>query len=375
MRPVPNSRSRNRGRASLGVLACAAALMASSTSARALSVDAAPKFHIDPSVRSRGMGGASGAVFWGRGTNDWANPALLGLAGGISYTGGTTDLYKADQLTHRWTLGYGGIGFAAAGDPFSGPPGLEIVADPGILTSSTDEVRSWGIGASLSGIAAAVAGLGHGEPPAFTRYADLGFGYNHKGSNTSLHSPFGTFETSAVGVDWGLLARGAFPFALGGGAIPARVEGGYAYSVMNANDVGSAPVVRSHRHGIAARFGLDLPASWRDRLPSWLAAGFEPLVSVGAAWDRDFISDGSGPTNHDASYLGGELGLAGVAFLRFGSQTGYNSWGYGLGLPVGRFGGIRYDEAKLAEISGRDPLTSHSWSVWADPVEMTRALR
>ena len=39
MRPVPNTGSRNRGRASLGVLACAAALMASSTSARALTVD------------------------------------------------------------------------------------------------------------------------------------------------------------------------------------------------------------------------------------------------------------------------------------------------------------------------------------------------
>jgi hypothetical protein len=132
---------------------------------------------------------------------------------------------------------------------------------------------------------------------------------------------------------------------------------------------------RPHRHGVAARIALDLPASWRDRIPAWLAPGFEPLVSLGGAWDRQFISFES--SFYDESDLGVELGLGNVVFMRLGcssTQSGYEHtlWGYGLALPLGRLGGLRYDESRMNEYP--EPR-GHAWSVWVSPLEIARALR
>lgn len=372
--------SRMRRAAAIIAFGCASALMPTASPAGAASifedVPAFTPFDIDPSTRSRAMGGASGAVFWGTGPNDWANPALLGLAEGVAYEDATMQFPGFPFNAHRWTLGYGGIGLVTAERALS----LGLTIDPLGSLSSSDKIHPWGIGASVSGIAATVAGLRHDDPPRFTRYADLAFGYNRKSWKSGL-SAFGepSFETDALGVDWGLLARGTVPFRLGPGDIPARAEAAYAYSVQNANDVSTTgalgPADRNRRHGVAVRFALDLPASWRDRLPSLLAPGFEPLVSLGGAWDRTFISVGSSPARWDESHLGGELGLGNVAFVRVGRWDDRHAWGYGLALPIGRLGGYRYDETRQGESEGLPGTTSHAWSVWANPVEIARTLR
>lgn len=349
--------------ATLGVLTCAVAWLGIPDPACAAhifeDIGILTAFDIDPSVRSLAMGGASGAVFWGSTTNHWANPALLGLNEGIAYEDAAAGDIPYDA--HGWTLGQGGVGFAIGGRPLSGFSGIRL---PELAIS--EEIRTWGVGASLSGIVTTIAGLRHSEPPALTRHIDVAVGYNRKRLEND--------QLNGVNTDWGMLARGTLPFRLGPGAIPARLEAAYAYSVQNANDGDLGPVRRPHRHSVSTHFGLDLPPSWRDRLPTWLAPGFEPLVSLGGAWDREFISVGSGPNRSDLSHLGGELGLGNVAFVRMG-DGGRHVWGYGLGLPIGRLGGYRYDEARVPESDGFPAIKSHGWSVWMNLVEISRAVR
>jgi len=337
----------------------------------------------DPSARSQAMGGASGAVFWGADPNHWANPALLGLAQGIRYEDADESLlFDTHVIARREVLGYGGLGAALEGRPFPGLGGLEVKLPllEQLLPGSYDRIRSWGIGASLSRLAGATAALRHREAPAFTRYADLAFGYNHKSREFGIAE----FPSQAVAVDWGLLVRAGAPLALhAGGGLKARVDAAYSYSVQNSNDASASgslgPVWRPHRHGLAARAGLAMPARWRSRLPVRLAPGFEPLLSIGGAWDREFITVGSGRAVGDRSHAGMELGLGNVVFVRFGHRggTAYSSVrtsGYGLALPIGEIAGVRYDHATIAfpDFPG---ITTRSWMAWVNPVELVRALR
>jgi hypothetical protein len=328
-------------------------------------------FGFDPSVRSQAMGGASGAMFWGRDPNYWANPALLGFIDGIAYEDATYGtLADEDANSRRLTLGYGGIGLATAGPPFSGLTQFEFeIPDFG----AHEETHAWGIGVSVSRMLSTIAGLRGQEPPAITRYADIAFGYNHKTDN--LADVFGEIQT--IGMDWGVLARGTAPFRLGSSGVPARAEAAYGYSVQNANDAtfaGQSNVDRPHHHGLAARFALDQPEGWRKHVPAWLAPGLDPLVSLGGAWDRVFVSAGDGPTFGSETHLGGELGLANVAFLRLGSDDNSHDWGYALALPLGTMGGFQYSESQR-KLDYGTTLKSHAWLLWLNPVEIARTLR
>jgi hypothetical protein len=102
--PLMKSRVEKRHRAALAASVMAGAI-AMAAPARALTLGpAASEFGIDPSMRSQAMGGASGAVFWGRGPNDWANPALLGLAEGITYEDGGGVQYEEARLEEFYSL-------------------------------------------------------------------------------------------------------------------------------------------------------------------------------------------------------------------------------------------------------------------------------
>lgn len=335
-------------------------------------------FAVDPSVRSQAMGGASGAVFWGQNPNYWANPALLGFVEGIAYEDAARGTFASDSKARRLTLGYGGVGLATAGPPFSGLAQFESslflsVSGLGDFDVS-EETQSWGMGLSVSRILSTVAGLRGQEPPAISRYADVVVGYNHK---TDKFSTDPSLVVHTTGEDWGVLARGTLPMQLGSGDIPARIEAAYAYSVQNANDASfnqSSPVNRPHRHSLAARFALDHPASWRKRMPVWVAPGLDPLVSIGGAWDREFITAGDGPTFDDASHLGGELGFANVAFLRLGQDDNGHDWGYALALPLGAMGGFQYSESQR-RFEDDSVQKSHAWLFWVSPVEIARTLR
>ena len=98
-------------------------------------------------------------------------------------------------------------------------------------------------------------------------------------------------------------------------------------------------------------------------------------MSLGGAWDREFISAGSGPTVDDRAHLGGELGLANLAFVRLGEGDSRHTWGYGIGVPLGRLGGFQYDESHEKSGDGFPEVQSHSWTVWLNPIEIMSALR
>jgi hypothetical protein len=369
-------------RHAVSLVACGLALVAIAAPSRAANIFEnvgtffGSEFLFDSTVRSLAMGNASGAVYWGLGTNSAVNPSLLGLTSGIVYE-------DADVLfdfnSRRLRLGYGGIGFSAAGYPFDDLGGFDMGTtsiDPGGFFVS-QKVRSWGIGASASGLASSIAAMRGGKAPAFTRYADFAVGYSHNRSEVGLGPP--VTESHSTAVDWGLLARGAVPFQVGSGG---RFEAAYSYSVQNANDGGRAstdlfagPYERPHRHGTAARLALDAPSGWRTRIPAWLEGGLEPLMSVGGAWDREFISAGDGPVFQDRTYLGGELGVANLLFARWGQRDLRHYWGYGVNVPIGRLGGFQYDESRAVTSDGFPELKSDSWTVWVNPIEIASALR
>jgi hypothetical protein len=319
---------------------------------------------MDPSIRSTAMGSASGAVFWGLDPNSWANPALLGTMEGIRYDDALVDLgtitttgtlgelsFDIRQTARRTAIGHGGIGIGLAGQPFEGAGGARLE-----FGDLSEEVRLWSAGISLAGIAQTFLGEG---TPALDRHFDLAFGYTHK----TLEG-FGT-ETTLW--DWGLLARAGTDFAVG--AIPARVDAAYGYSYLDrTSDVQLDQYARHELNcaGLHVSAGR-LPEGFA-RLPAWLRAGFQPLVSMGGGLDAYYRP---GPGSHLDSW-GAELGLANMVYLRLGSDRADRAThGYGIGLPVGRFGGFRYDDAT---VDGLD-FDYRAWSVWLDPLAIARAGR
>jgi hypothetical protein len=323
---------------------------------------------MDPSMRSTAMGGASGAVFWGSDPNYWANPALLGYTEGLRYDDALVDMgtltvtdetgfvllsFDIQGTARRIAIGHGGIGIALAGQPFDTPEGTRW--EFGTLI---DQVRSWSVGISLAGVAESVL---HERTPALARHFDLAFGYTHKTLEEDA------FSGDASLWDWGLLARGGTDFAIG--RMASRIEGAYGFSYLNRNDEPS-PNNRRELHCVGLHLSAArLPEGFAG-IPSWLRAGFEPLVSIGGEWDADYV-----PWSFDSHSegLGGELGLANILFLRLGRTRGeLSTRGYGIGLPIGRFGGVRYDDASVDSALDFD---YRAWSVWIDPLAIARAGR
>ena len=182
------------------------------------------------------------------------------------------------------------------------------------------------------------------------------------------------FAAAAVARDAGVLLRAGVPF-VAGVLGRARVESAYGFAAQayDAPAVASAPHERSWRNGVALRVAFDGPRRLGIQ-PAWFARGFEPLVS--AAGTTDGVSFGAGPR---ARCWGGELALANVFLLGAGVgsypdvQLTTDSSGFGLGLPLGGWGGLRYDHAiPVTEFSG---ITLERGSCWLDPVALARELR
>ncbi len=341
---------------------------------------------LDPSVRSAAMGGAGSAVFWGVDPDHWVNPALLGLATGIRYEDGFTDFDFGIQLrTSRITAGYAGVGFATAGQPDGlGQSRLDysgLIVNGVPMPGPSERARSWAVGASVGQLTSTLArGLGR-EPPTFTRYADVALGYAAKQVEKLVPAatPAGnTTISDGVARDWGLLARATVPLRLGRAA-SGRLEAAYGFSALSFNaprgDLTSAEP--RWRNGVALHATLDPTHGWTGRLPAGLARGLEPLVSLGGALDA--VRFGQGTDSYH--YWGAELGIANVAFARIGwnrpalSDYMQRTWGFGLGLPIGVYGGFRFDHAVLSRPDFLGPFHRDSWSVWMDPVATYRTLR
>ena len=149
------------------------------------------------------------------------------------------------------------------------------------------------------------------------------------------------------------------------------LESAYGYSVLNAggaSDMYSIPS-RHFRNSASLHASAGRLSSSTPILPSWFRTGLEPLVSVGSDWDWEHLSWFS---EEHLRRWGGELALANVVFLRMGRDGASRSTrGFGIALPVGAFGGVRYDDAQI-EGDFVSEIKYRAWSVWIDPVALTR---
>jgi hypothetical protein len=341
-------------------------------------LDAAPVLRLDPSAPSRAMGGASGAVFWGD-VDGWPNPSLLGLARGLRYDYDNTTMGGGfDYQARRLVLGWGGLGASLAGRPFPGIGGTRLTSSLALEASGLplevfeldEQVKSWSVGASVSGLATSIAEMRGVRAPAFCRFTDLALGFGYKDLDQK-----GALSAVDIGpaMDWGLLVRVGSGFTAFSNSC--RADLAYGYSVQNANEVDVSgrfgTVWRPHRHATAARLTLDPPALSTRRA----ALGLQPLLAAGGAWDRIFVTADEMRVS-DETRLGAEIALANVAYIRFGQgQSGSASpSGYGFALPIGRMARVRYDRARVP-IQGLPDATTDRWSVWLDPVAIVDAWR
>ena len=349
------------------LLACGMVLVARSLSAAQIFEGLAdPALQYDPSVRSTGMAGASGAVFWVTDPNHWANPALLGTVQGIQYQDALEQFptlfvgnssFDARFVSRQAVLGGGGLGVALAGAPFEGMGSSWQGAVNGAGWEELSTIRSWSAGVSAAKVLETSAWLLHRSPPRILRHLDLAFGYTHKGGD----------DRPTIS-DWGLLAHVSGQVSLRG--VATILEAGYGYSDLNSNQNPDRHVRNSAGIHVA---GGDLPKGFA-RLPAWFLTGLEPLVSLGGAFDLDRRAGGL----HEHLW-GGELGLVNVLFLRFGRNEAFVSdhddfRGFGVALPLGKFAAVRYDDARQEGEFSSD-IDYRAWSVWIDPLAIARAGR
>lgn len=331
----------------------------------------------DPSTRSIGMGGASTAVFWGQ-PDPWANPALIATTEGVRFEHDDADYDIVHLHASRFIAGGAGLGVATSGRPIDGlgrlsldGPTVEIV---GVETiSAFERVRSWSIAGSAAGLWSAWARHTGHDAPRFTRVADVAVGYSQHGVEEGFSASSGDLVGHGVVHDLGVLAR-AGGIVWRSGEARLGLDGAAAYSNHNSGRDGVdvfgpgtlAPAFHQERVGLAARATLDRP--WAG---SWLLERYHPLVSLGFAYD---------PVHNTSNRIddwGAELGLGGVLFARLG-QTGsaQRSWGLGVALPIGRFGGASYDYARTKQTNGLiDHVTHNSFGVWVDPLAIWRVGR
>jgi hypothetical protein len=341
----------------------------------------APVLGYHPSTRSIGIGGASGAVFWGS-PDSWANPALIATTQGLRFEHDDADFDLVHLHASRFVLGGGGLGFATSGRPIHilgqlSLDGPSIDFGDGETSSAFARVRSWSIAGSLAGLWSAWAHHAGHDGPRFARVADVAVGYSRNGVEEGL---LGELVEKGVVHDWGVLARAGGTVGTPGNA-RFRLEGATAYGVHNSGRdgidlVGSghpAPALREERVDLAARATFDRP--WARRLPGWLSEGGHPILSLGVAYDP--VRE-SAPASRFEQW-GAELGLAGVVFGRLGQRgsgdAAQRSWGLGVVLPLGTFGGASYDNARTNLTSDAliDHVTRNSFGVWFDPLAIWRA--
>lgn len=351
---------------------------------------------IDGSAISSAMGGASAAVFWSAEPSYWANPALLGYYRGVRYQyarsqlvpGLATDVVLTSD---RVTLGAYGVGLEVGRTKLDyGPstwvgPGGEPLGE----FESYEEVGTITVGLSASGLVRSIA---PGSPvAALARNLDLAVGFARKDVEVKL-GPGAEAEASGYPCDVGALLRGGLDLgALGGAAAPVRLEAGFGVSVLNVNDVEftfinedeSYPPSRMRRLGGTARLAVGQPPAWSEvagpALPVALLRGFDPLISVGVAYDDEHVQAGDESAHgYDVTHVGVELTLLNVLSARLGHVTDRTgdidgaTWGVGVGLPIAGVAGARYDYAAYPQSSSLPDVKRHTASVFVDPFALWR---
>lgn len=359
------------------------------------------------SIRAAAMGGASNALSWGD-LSYWGNPALLGYAQGVRYVHTHTQLVPglSDHVflnSNVVEIGGGGAGVVFSGKPAGGggvrldygqSEGRDQNGNPTGTYDSWETVKSIGAGVSVARALENVLRLGAGREIDLSRYADVSFGANAK-SVTIVLGPanaLGPGRDRTDARDWGLQAR-VTPYDgfRSKNLPPVRIDVAHGISVLSYNDDAIVvfngdnliPVTRHHRRGSAGRIAagrwLWEPGPNRGPLLRAVVEGLTPLLTVSAAADHADIG-----TLHEINYRtngsGAEVTIANVFTYRRGhyedltGQIDGDTWGWGIGLPLGSFGGARYDDAHIpqAQNSGLQNVHRSQVTVWVDPVAIWR---
>jgi len=166
-------------------------------------------------------------------------------------------------------------------------------------------------------------------------------------------------------------------------------------STLNAGDDGivhidadqSDPLPKMHVQGWALRFETGLPPDWRTAFRTsghaWLGDALVPLFSFtytrqriepGILWDEEldeYVYERDSCDCNAETGWGWEIGLANVFHLRRGHLDGTgliegDTRGWGLHLPFGRWGGLRYDQATVPQAPGLVDVTRESAGFWID---------
>ncbi len=381
---------------------------------------------IDPSVRSSAMGGSSGGVFWGDGTNYWSNPALLGSRKGVVYEWGRTQLVPdlAKDVfftTERLTLGGWGLGIVMAGKPIDSVGGQRLDYGESIATdvdgnilgtfTSYEETKSFGAGANLLEFAEHALAAGGIKTPAMSRFGDVSIGWGEKETHVFLAPADVTLDRLAgegyvTTHDSGVLIRLTpynsidYPGVLPGldRLVGSRVDFSYAGSTQNYNHATIAyidqsqsdPVARLQRKGWAAHLALDLPARRHNEAESgtlgWLLGSITPLLSVGTTHDKvvPMIWDPAAAENRlggRIQHSGWEVTLANIYSIRggkiddpAGTVQGHTS-GWGIALHLKDVLGFSYDRATVPQSIYLERVHRKSITFSFDPVRAWGLLR
>ena len=363
----------------------------------------------DPSVISAGMGGASAAVPWSAEPDEWANPALLGDHHGVRWLWSHTRIAPSlpgniSLGTNRFIIAAFGVGLETAGRPFSGLGGLKFdygssnATDPSgnvIGTFDTyDRTRIAGIGVSAQKLAAGLLAMRGSSVRAGLQHFDAGLGYTTKRNENQI-APIAIGRASAGAHDLGLVLRATYearelgiPHAAG-----LAFDLAYAHAELSAGASqlaypaggGTFPLERATRDGGALRAAVDWHpdqhGSHGQQMGRLLRA-LTPLASLTLAYDNERVTSG-GIGVGTSSHFGAELTALNVISVRAGRvSSAFNamrgtSFGLGIALPVGEFGGARYDWANVPALagSGVPDQSRHSFSIYVNPLTLWSAAR
>ena len=384
----------------------------SSTLAAAGTGAGAISLQFNTSARAAGMGEGGVATVWGGDANVWANPAMLAFRPGVRY--GTMHSQLAIGLADdifidkkELTLGAYGVGLLYAKGPMD-----QVVLDMG-TQQGTDEngnptgsfqswmkSQAWGVGVSAA------------EAMRLLRVADIGDWFDVAGgmvwkdfqdqlAGSDIIQGGGS---SAIGEatmrDWGWVARVTPVNTLerSAGADEAKVgllvEAAYGRSKLNGTDEmimhvdvdQTDPAPTTYLAGWAVHAEVQAGPAFAPAASALIVDTLSPLLAVtytdhaqspGYVWDGDayvYERDKSGVFDEDG--YGYEISLLNIAHIRGGHVTAAygdidgDTSGWGLGLQAGRYGGFRYDKAKVPQARGLPDVTRDGWHLWVDALAL-----
>lgn len=367
------------------------------------------------SARAAGMGETGVATVWGGETNVWANPALLAFRPGLRYGTMHSDLAVglADDIVidkKELTFGLPGVGLLFADGPIDHvdldmgtQQGTDEEGNPTGTFESYMKSQSWGVAVSAA------------EALRRLKVADVGGWFDVAGgivwkdfedqlaADNILQDGLdgGSAEASARDLGWvarvtplNTLARGTNADAASFGFL---VEASYGRAKLNdTKDVlvhGVAfdfdPMPTMHLSGWALHGELQAGPRALENAPAWLRESIAPLVAFtytqqdivpGYRWtgtEYEYARDDSG--DFDENGWGWELSLLNVLHVRRGhyealwGEIDGDTEGWGISVPAGRWGGVRYDKATVPQARGLPTVDREGWQVWVDVLAVVAA--